>query len=156
MANRHLWEELELTQVANETLEGRLAVTSRQHALEHESPSPSDSESESEPNLDDDSSNGNDSDSHSNSSSDSDDARAATDADSGAHSNVFSLTSAEELPDAPTTDDDGDMTSEDRLCGQNVPAVCGVWSKFQYIGRSLSACMILILFHYLVSFVIVF
>ena len=49
----------------------------------------------------------------------------ARDADSGAQSDVSSLTSAEELPDVPTTDDDSDLNSDKEIVW--VKSARGVW-----------------------------
>ena len=66
---------------------------------------------------------------------DSDAPESARHTDGGAESDVSSLTSAEELPDAPTTDDNGDLNSDTEVVW--VKSARGVWGMGHSFGNKL-------------------
>ena len=66
---------------------------------------------------------------------DSDALESARHADGGAESDVSSLTSAEELPDAPTTDEDSDLNSNTEVVW--VKSARGVWGMGHSFGNKL-------------------
>ena len=66
---------------------------------------------------------------------DSDAPESARHADGGAESDVSSLTSAEELPDAPTTDEDSDLNSDTEVVW--VKSARGVWGMGHSFGNKL-------------------
>ena len=103
----------------------------REHEDEQGSSSSSDSNSDSDSDsgsiissTDDDSSSG-----------DFDAPESARHADGGAESDVSSLTSAEGLPNAPTTDDDSDLNSDTEVAW--VRSACGVWGMGHSFGNKL-------------------